>query len=115
MSVEEDLRRFAKDLKEVQFTIWGITPDERDIKDGEFPINERLASVKGFEAALGAAQGALATDPTLMGAFIVPNIRLDPQRFFSRLRIARATGPDSHLTDLDPYEGDGPQKGTIIL
>ena len=115
MSVEEDLRRFVKDLGEVSFTIWGVPPDDKDIRDGEFPINERIASVKGFEAALGAAQGALAGDPTIMMTFIVPNQRLDPQRYFSRLKIARAAGPGTHLTDLDPNEGDGPQRGTLIL
>ena len=115
MSLDEDLKRFAKELRDVPFTIWGITPDERDIKDGEFPINERLAKVKGFEAALSAAQGCLAGDPTLMGAFIVPDIRLDQQRYFSRLKVARATGPGSSMPNLDPNEGDGPARGTLIL
>jgi hypothetical protein len=115
MTLEEDLKRFIRDLGEVTFTIWGITPDDHDIKDGEFPINERLARVKGFEAALGAAQSLLAGDPTLMGIFIEPGMRLDQTRYFSRLRVNRAAGQDPNLPHLDPTEGDGPKKGTIIL
>ena len=120
MSQEEDLRRFVRDLAEVRFTVWGITPDEKDIKDGEFPINERLAVVKGFEAAFGAAQAACLSDPTLLGTFIVPNIGgtaldLFAKRYFRRLRINKPGGQDPNLPHLDPTEGDGPKKGTIIL
>lgn len=115
MTLEDDLKRFVRDLAQVQFTIWGVPPDDHDIKEGEFPINERLAVVKGFEAALGAAQGVLAGDPTIMCTFIVPNMKLDPNRYFSRLRINRASGQDPNLPHLDPTEGDGPRKGTIIL
>jgi hypothetical protein len=71
--------------------------------------------VKGFEAALGAAQAALADDPTIMAVFIVPHGNLNATRYFSRLRIARAVGPGTNLTDLDPNEGDGPPRGTLIL
>ena len=120
MTLEEDLARYVRDLAEIRFTVWGITPDDDDIKDGEFPINERLAVLKGFEAAFGAAQAAILSDPTIMGAFIVPNIggkalELFEKRYFTRLRIGRLRGQDPNLPNLDPTEGDGPKKGTIIL
>lgn len=120
MSLEDDLRRFIKDLPEVHFTVWGITPDEKDIKEGEFPINERLGVVRGFEAAYGLATASVLGDPTLIGALIVPNIGgpaldLFAKRYFRRLQVGRAALMTSDLPNLDPSEGDGPRKGTIIL
>lgn len=80
-------------LEQLSFQLWGVTDDPLDIKDGEFPINERLGGpVKGMLAAVGAAEAAMRGDPGLIRVLLVPTMA---NPYCGQLTVRRSRSGDA--------------------
>lgn len=105
---QEFVDRFLANLS---FQLVAMTDDIKDIRDGEFPIGERRGTVRGLDAAVGAAQGLLNGDPELTMVLCVP-----PQNAYcGTVRVYRHGGGGMRPNAPDFVPPDNPTEGRTII
>lgn len=88
----------------VTWTLWAMSGDKFDIKEGERPIGEPGGKVRGMNAAVAKAKMILASDPGIR------HVRLEPEivtRQIKPMIVKRISSGVDVNGPLDPQAGEG--------
>lgn len=105
--------RLLRKIEELWYDLWAVSDDVKDLRDGQFPVGERLGkAVFGYSAANAAAQAAMNMDPGIEAVVCEPQGVVKPPIWtgeptpysFKVTRVSRMS--TERNLDLDPNEGD---------